>query len=183
MFKPISLKEVFIFKNILIKNDLHNLYNTFINNNTWSLSPVYIGDNTKSSYPWLNIFNNGNIINGFLYAYSIGLVHHLNYFLDKEYKFSLNVESIKRVVVNAQRKGDSSYMHQDGSNDDITCVFFTTPEWDKNLGGELQIKEQTIEYDPGTCVIFNSSLPHDAKPILLQSNLYRTSLAITFKTN
>jgi len=181
MFKNIKLNDVLIIEDFLTKNDLHHTYNMFMNNPNWSLSQIYQKETAKFSYPWINVMANKNIHNIFLYAYTVGVMQHLNYLLNKQFNYVFNIDTINRITINAQKKGDPSYIHEDGENTDTTCVIFTTPEWEKDFGGELQIKDKNITYKPGTCVIFNSSMPHDAKPIKMKTNLYRTSLAITLK--
>lgn len=95
--------------------------------------------------------------------------------------------SIYRAYVNLGLPCDTQQMHVDNywKEEGLTVLCYGNKEWDKNWGGE------TFFYDdegkeilyvspliPGRFIIFDSSIPHLARPQTTQAPTYRFSIAV-----
>lgn len=80
-----------------------------------------------------------------------------------------NVEEIKnlklqRVSINLFLVGEKPYYHNDGNV--ITCLFYISPEYDDDEGGETQFLNDDniigIKAKPGRLVVFDGKIVHRA---------------------
>ena len=95
--------------------------------------------------------------------------------LDK--KFDLGNYQIKSIILNAQQQSDKFHFH-DHRQYKYSLVGFLTPEWEKEWGGELQVEDTTIQFKPGSFVLFSGSDLHDAMPVKINLPFWRISVGI-----
>lgn len=84
-------------------------------------------------------------------------------------------QAVKRVGINGSTAYNESHLHQDGPADCTTLVWFASPEWMPNWGGELEIYDNNekivVPYKPNTAVLFSSHLSHIPLPPIIKNKL------------
>jgi len=94
-----------------------------------------------------------------------------------------------KAYVNLGIKGDAHKCHVDAYHEGQgkTILYYANRDWDQNHGGETIFynMEQTeiafvSSYKPGRLVIFDSDLPHSARPQTFDGPAYRFTLALKY---
>ena len=101
---------------------------------------------------------------------------HANYGLYKSY-------------VNLGVKGDAHFCHADTyyPEQGKTLLYYANRDWDVNQGGETVFYDEekkeivyVVTFKPGRVVIFDSDMPHSARPQALDGPNYRFTLALKY---
>jgi Rps23 Pro-64 3,4-dihydroxylase Tpa1-like proline 4-hydroxylase len=68
--------------------------------------------------------------------------------------------------------------HTDTSKSGVSIVGFLTPEWKPEWEGQLKVENNTIDYEPGRFVIFDTYRQHDGNGPSEDCHLWRISINI-----
>lgn len=107
------------------------------------------------------------------------------FFSDADYK-------IYKSYVNLGLKGDDHRCHVDAyyPGQGKTLIYYANREWDANHGGETVFYDMDQKeiifvstYTPGRVIIFDSDMPHSARPQSFDAPNYRFTLALKFIKN
>lgn len=107
------------------------------------------------------------------------------YFGDADYK-------LYKSYINCGIKGDSHECHTDTyyQNQGKTLLYYANRDWEPNHGGETifydEDKQEIVYicgFKPGRIVIFDSDIPHSARPQSFDGPNYRFTLALKFLKN
>jgi len=108
--------------------------------------------------------------------------------IQKEYSDNLDIGSLENCNLNLITPSDRFHVHADSSTGaKITVLYYPTSKWDVEFGGDsifLDSKAKDIEfycqYKTDRLVIFDSNIPHVARPSTWLAPYYRLSLAMKF---
>ena len=108
--------------------------------------------------------------------------------IKKEYSDHINIEGLENCNLNLVTPSDRFHVHTDSSaGAKITVMYYPTSNWDVEFGGDsifLDSKGKDIEfycqYKTDRLVIFDSNIPHVARPSTWLAPYYRLSLAMKF---
>ena len=98
-------------------------------------------------------------------------------------------EECRQIYINCGIVTDLHMIHVDKWKDDdgMTCLIYAKNEWDQNWGGETvfydDLKENIVftnSYVPGRIILFDSNIPHCARPQSLCGPSFRFTIAIKF---
>ena len=87
--------------------------------------------------------------------------------------------AIKHHSFQVTYEGHHGHLHTDGLGQGyVTCMFFLSPEWSSEWGGDFTIQTRneewaTIPYSPGSCVCFEGSLLHKGSGANVRANRVR----------
>jgi hypothetical protein len=104
----------------------------------------------------------------------------------------LDEYSIFKAYVNLGLYTDTHEVHADHYYDRAgkTLLYYVNESWNRDWGGETQFLNSNAEevlfttpFVPGRVVIFDSNIPHSAKPQAINGPAYRFTLAIKFFKN
>jgi hypothetical protein len=169
-------KKYYVIDNVILKNDLFNLYNDLINAPVWHISRATTDKTVVGMWPGFIVKNNEEIRNHFWYGRFWGLLENIKNVFQKENNFSLPA-NIARIHVGAKNTTSNTDFHTDVFEPyTYTIVGFITPEWSQEWGGELNIEGEIIDFKPGRFVIFKSELRHDGSKIKKEINHWKISL-------
>ena len=172
---------MYIVKNVIGDKDISMLYNHAIKECTWNIGTSYAeATNPKLEYPTHLVFNSRGMHNPFLAGYFLSTLSVIRKRIEDEHGFSIPTEKISTIGCNAQRKGNISQFHEDADENGAhswSIVGFLTPQWDPSWGGDLQIEDKTVTYQPGDFVVYRSNLLHDALPIKVDTPFWRVTVA------
>jgi Rps23 Pro-64 3,4-dihydroxylase Tpa1-like proline 4-hydroxylase len=99
---------------------------------------------------------------------------------------------LTKAYINCGIKGDSHECHVDAYYKDQgkTLLYYANRDWNPNFGGEtIFYNEDRTEiefvstYKPGRVVVFDSEIPHSARPQSLDGPNYRFTLALKYLKN
>lgn len=99
---------------------------------------------------------------------------------------------LHKAYVNLGIKGDTHKCHVDAYHpgQGKTLLYYANRDWDPNHGGETvfyNMEQTDIEfvstYKPGRIVVFDSDIPHSARPQTMDGPGYRFTLAIKYLRN
>ena len=168
------LNKVYECEIILNQYEIKDIHKRLLDHN-WSIDTPYTS--YSSFYPTFRVFFEDNIYQPFWFGYFSGLVSAVNNDLRKNKKFDLGNYQIKSIILNAQQQSDKFHFH-DHRQYKYSLVGFLTPEWEKEWGGELQVEDTTIQFKPGSFVLFSGSDLHDAMPVKINLPFWRISVGI-----
>jgi hypothetical protein len=93
-----------------------------------------------------------------------------------------------RTYVNLCTTSDRYFYHTDGSEEELTMLYYANVEWNANWEGEtpfasddLQHIEYASPYVPGRVVLFDASIPHKSSQPLPGAPYYRFTFVTKFK--
>jgi hypothetical protein len=172
--------KYYILDDIILKEDLKNLYFDITNDTVW-----YLSRSTHKSevgqWPGFIVSNGDSIINNYWFGRFVGLLENIKNNFKKKHGFSLPPK-IRRVHVGAKNTTSNTNFHVDVEDPfTYTIVGFITPEWSSNWGGELNIEGELIDFKPGRFVIFKSDLRHDGSKVKKELNHWKLSLNYVLK--
>lgn len=105
-----------------------------------------------------------------------------SYFKDGDY-------DIHKAYINCGLKGDSHNVHVDNyfKSSGKTLLYYANRDWNPNHGGETifycpDTKDIVFisTYKPGRIIIFDSEVPHSARPQALDGPNYRFTMALKY---
>jgi Rps23 Pro-64 3,4-dihydroxylase Tpa1-like proline 4-hydroxylase len=103
--------------------------------------------------------------------------------IEKKFEFTKNL-SLYRMYVNCFSPLENPLFHTDGTDGDVTFLFYINEEWNVNDGGETQFYFNNTLYgippQKNRLVWFNANLLHKASSF---KNKYRFSVAIKYTKN
>ena len=114
------------------------------------------------------------ISNGFEWVMPIWTAAMLKY----EFKNNYNVNTYKRVYMNAHTHGVEPVMHTDDG--DFTMIYYPRMDWKTEWGGGTLIDGELVPYVGNRLVVFDAFLPHMAMPV--SRECYELRSVIVFKT-
>ncbi len=104
----------------------------------------------------------------------------------KQFSFFSETHEVLSISFNKSSFGTSDLVHVDSTdNDNYTILAYINPEWSIDWGGEtlfydsnLQEIVKSIIPKPGRVIIFDSTIPHSARPPQIHCPYSRCVLAI-----
>ena len=96
-----------------------------------------------------------------------------------DFKKNLNIDTYKRIYMNAHTHGVEPVMHTDDG--DVTMIYYPRMDWKPEWGGGTLIDGQLVPYVGNSLVIFDAHLPHMAMPV--SRECYELRSVIVFKCN
>jgi hypothetical protein len=94
-----------------------------------------------------------------------------------DFKKNYNVDTYKRIYMNAHTHGIEPVMHHDDG--DFTMIYYPRMDWKPEWGGGTLIDGQLVPYVGNSLVIFDAYLPHMAMPV--SRECYELRSVIVFK--
>ena len=113
------------------------------------------------------------IANGFEWVMPIWTSAMLKY----EFKKKHDIDTYKRIYMNAHTHGVEPVMHTDDG--DFTMIYYPRMDWKPEWGGGTLIDGQLVPYVGNSLVIFDAYLPHMAMPV--PRECYELRSVIVFK--
>lgn len=140
----------------------------------------------------LNYCENASYTYGEVDSYGLpptGMVHQISeveetykIFKSKTEKLVSGIE-LYRMYINCFAPSENPYFHTDGDPGDITFLYYPTPRWELNDGGETQFLVDNEIYGvtpvPNRMVYFDASVLHRATAF---RNKHRFTVAIKYGT-
>ena len=114
------------------------------------------------------------ITNGFEWVMPIWSSVMLKY----EFRNTYNVDTYKRIYMNAHTHGIEPVMHKDDG--DFTMIYYPRMDWKPEWGGGTLIDGELVPYVGNRLVVFDAYLPHMAMPV--PRECYELRSVIVFKT-
>ena len=147
--------------NILLKKELFKLYKGLIETNGWNLTRAS-SEESFGMFPGFIIKDNYNEVgNDYWNGYFTSLYERIKINFQEKYKYELP-NNIFRIHLGAKNETSVTEFHSDSKNNsDISILGFLTPVWSSDWGGDLQIEENKINFEPGKFLIFNSDKIHN----------------------
>jgi len=96
-----------------------------------------------------------------------------------DFKKNLNIDTFKRIYMNAHTHGVEPVMHKDDG--DFTMIYYPRMDWKPEWGGGTLIDGQLVPYVGNSLVIFDAHLPHMAMPV--SRECYELRSVVVFKCN
>jgi hypothetical protein len=96
-----------------------------------------------------------------------------------DFKKNLNIDTFKRIYMNAHTHGVEPVMHKDDG--DFTMIYYPRMDWKPEWGGGTLIDGQLVPYVGNSLVIFDAHLPHMGMPV--SRECYELRSVIVFKCN
>ena len=115
------------------------------------------------------------IANGFEWVMPIWTSAMLKY----EFRNTYNVDTYKRIYMNAHTHGVEPVMHKDDG--DFTMIYYPRMDWKPEWGGGTLIDGQLVPYVGNRLVVFDAYLDHMAMPV--PRECYELRSVIVFKCN
>ena len=112
--------------------------------------------------------------NGFDWVMPIWTSAMLKY----EFRNTYNVDTFKRIYMNAHTHGVEPVMHKDDG--DFTMIYYPRMDWKPEWGGGTLIDGELVPYIGNRLVVFDAFLPHMAMPV--PRECYELRSVIVFKT-
>lgn len=130
----------------------------------------------KIIYNILDKKENKQIVNDLINSYPELLKKNCHISLNDKFKYldiypNFNIDNIKslicRYVISTNYKDKLNeyagiHWHNDGDDDEISALLYLNG--DNNKGGELQIKDKSLQFKINSMFIFNSSITHKVNP-------------------
>jgi hypothetical protein len=98
--------------------------------------------------------------------------------LKYDFRNTYNVDTFKRIYMNAHTHGIEPVMHKDDG--DFTMLYYPRMDWKPEWGGGTLIDGELVPYVGNRLVVFDAFLPHMAMP--LPRECYELRTVIVFKT-
>ena len=99
--------------------------------------------------------------------------------LKYDFRNTYNVDTFKRIYMNAHTHGIEPVMHKDDG--DFTMIYYPRMDWKPKWGGGTLIDGQLVPYVGNRLVIFDAYLEHMAMPV--PRECYELRSVIVFKCN
>lgn len=152
--------------NVILNEDLLNLYRGLITTSNWNLARSSIGGNGLSPDD-MNIFpgfvvkdDYNKVYHNYWNGYFTSLCERIKINFYEKYKYKLP-EHIYRIHLGATNEISMTKFHDDDDDSNaITILGYLTPIWAQEWGGSTQVEENNIEFKPGKFLIFNSNQIH-----------------------
>ena len=126
----------------------------------------------KIVYNIIDKKENKQILNDLINSYPQLLKENCHISLNDKFKYldiypNLNIDNIKslicRYVISTNSKDKLNeyagiHWHNDGDEDEISALLYLNG--DNNKGGELQLKDKSLQFEINSMFIFNSSITH-----------------------
>ena len=156
------MAEIKYVDNIILKKDLFDLYSGLIQANSWNLSRSSTHGVSIGTFPGFVVRDNyTNVSNHYWNGYFTSLYEKINMKFYEEYNYELP-SIIQRIHLGAKNETSITSFHDDtNDNGAISVLGFITPQWSQDWGGDLQIEENKINFEPGKFVIFDSNQIHN----------------------
>jgi len=156
------MAEIKYVDNIILKKDLFNLYSGLIQANSWNLSRSFTHGVSIGTFPGFVVRDNyTDVSNHYWNGYFTSLYEKINMKFYEKYNYELP-SIIQRIHLGAKNETSITSFHDDtNDNGAISVLGFITPQWSQDWGGDLQIEENKINFEPGKFVIFDSNQIHN----------------------
>lgn len=156
------MAEIKYVDNIILKKDLFNLYSGLIQANSWNLSRSSTHGVSIGTFPGFVVRDNyTDVSNHYWNGYFTSLYEKINMKFYEKYNYELP-SIIQRIHLGAKNETSITSFHDDtNDNGAISVLGFITPQWSQDWGGDLQIEENKINFEPGKFVIFDSNQIHN----------------------
>ena len=169
--------------NIFLKKYLFNLYADLIKSNCWNLSRSSLGEHIGTFPGFIIRDNYTDVFNHYWNGYFTSLYERINIKFYEKYNYELP-SSIRRIHLGAKNEMSQTSFHEDtDENSAISVLGFLTPQWSKDWGGDLQVEENTINFEPGKFVIFDSNQTHNGTGPSKKIPYWRISINYIIKKN
>ena len=113
------------------------------------------------------------VANGFDWVMPIWTSAMLKY----DFRNTYNVDTFKRIYMNAHTHGVEPVMHTDDG--DFTMIYYPRMDWKPEWGGGTLIDGELVPYVGNRLVVFDAYLPHMAMPV--PRECYELRSVIVFK--
>ena len=156
------MAEIKYVDNIILKRDLFDLCSGLIQANSWNLSRSSTHGVSIGTFPGFVVRDNyTNVSNHYWNGYFTSLYEKINMKFYEKYNYELP-SIIQRIHLGAKNETSITSFHDDtNDNGAISVLGFITPQWSQDWGGDLQIEENKINFEPGKFVIFDSNQIHN----------------------
>jgi hypothetical protein len=162
--------------NLLNTNELQHLYDEVLLRDAWNINHVSIPDKPGYSFPCLTICLKDKIYHPMFYKELLPILNKIKNKAITNHGLILP-DKINRIHIVAYYSGCMTNYHTDTDNhNDYSIIGFITPNWKTEMGGELYLKNQKIDYMPGTFVIFPSNTSHKGVPPIQPTPIWRLAL-------
>ena len=170
------MAEIYEIKNLLNAHEVKETYDLLMQQN-WNINTISQSEQIyKDLYPHFCVKNQDQICSPYWWGYFRALFAGANKSIKKDYNFQLSNYSIKGIFMNAQKNKGSFHFHDHVER--WTCVGFLSPYWRDEWGGELQVEDTKITFEPGSFVLFKGHYLHDAMPVKVDLPFWRVSMAM-----
>jgi len=155
----IDKRKVLVFDNNLTEKQLDEFARRFYNA---PFKKTEIGRPDTAAYThWAHELDIKNLVNEAFWPATFDAVKQHS--PDKKWR-------VYRAYVNYGGHGDAMFSHVDAKSEELTCLWYTVPQWNIDWAGETMFydKNDEIAYacvpKPGRLVIFDSQLKHSGRP-------------------
>ncbi len=166
-----------ILDEVLTQDTLNQLYIELTNSQMWTIGRSSVKSNYKTFPGHVIKEETGEIVNGQLYGFFKGITEMLRIRCKQEYNIDLP-KHIMRMHLGAKNHKSFTKFHTDTSKSGVSIVGFLTPEWKPEWEGQLKVENNTIDYEPGRFVIFDTYRQHDGNGPTEDCHLWRISVNI-----
>tara|TARA_R110000823_G_scaffold204830_2_gene335836 strand:- start:1263 stop:1850 length:588 start_codon:yes stop_codon:yes gene_type:complete len=169
-FKPNPNYQIEVFDNVLNNNDLTANYIHLLNSyyTYQNFDRNFVLKSTSTPKLFTSFLENGNLINESWNDFSSRLFKCYHTIFKKNI-FTDTINS----QVNVSDHSTVDMVHSDSwnLNEKYTVLYYANSEWDKDYGGETLFYDAinleivaAIKPIPGRFVVFDSAIPHSARP-------------------
>ena len=95
------------------------------------------------------------------------------------FKERYNIETYKRIYMNAHTHGIEPHLHIDDG--DFTMIYYPRLDWKPEWQGGTMVDGRYIPYVGNNLIVFDAHLPHQAMPV--SRECYQLRSVIVFKIN
>ena len=95
------------------------------------------------------------------------------------FKERYNIETYKRIYMNAHTHGIEPHLHIDDG--DFTMIYYPRLDWKPEWQGGTMVDGRYIPYVGNNLIVFDAHLPHQAMPV--SRECYELRSVIVFKLN
>jgi hypothetical protein len=95
------------------------------------------------------------------------------------FKERYNIETYKRIYMNAHTHGIEPHLHIDDG--DFTMIYYPRLDWKPEWQGGTMVDGRYIPYVGNNLIVFDAHLPHQAMPV--SRECYQLRSVIVFKLN
>jgi hypothetical protein len=95
------------------------------------------------------------------------------------FKERYNIETYKRIYMNAHTHGIEPHLHVDDG--DFTMIYYPRLDWKPEWQGGTMVDGRYIPYVGNNLIVFDAHLPHQAMPV--SRECYELRSVIVFKLN
>ena len=160
----------------VVENHIAELIALEMKNVQWKFD--YPSNRWHKSRHWQVLCGNNSAeiaVNGFEWVLPIWTSTIYKY----EFIKNFNIETYKRIYMNAHTHGVEPVMHKDDG--DFTMIYYPRMDWIPAWGGGTLVDGQFVPYVGNRLVVFDAQLPHMAMPVTRECYQLRT--CVVFKCN